>query len=441
MTWDSIEQLYQARTGDYFDWHPPIMAYIWSFIDLIISGPFGMLIFTMGMVWTGVLFIVYFTIGKRDGLLLTMLTWAIIFFPPSFIGLSYIVKDNLFAGFTLLLFALIFSIDRQWSGQDNTNISHTLFATFGVVLLATLAIALRFNAFFAIFPALWYLCYIVLYKIASSSIRHPAAIGAALMVTVLCSAAATKINQAITKIHTPAMLSLVVYDLSGIAIQENNIFFNWSDPQSPIPAMYRDKNITIEQLRDTFDVHDWVPLAKLFDIGKGDETRVFTYWWQSIVKHPVAYFKHRLIIFASVLGIRDQDNPYFVIPLTYSRYGTVEQSAQLIGHNYRLSAMQDVVLKGGANFLSNSWLSIPAIYFVFLIFYIMYEITVKRGVYSGLFYLALSGVLYEAALAIVAPATSMRYSQWMIFVAWCVLLSSLTQFVTDRRQSADPANA
>ena len=26
MTWDSINQLTQARTGDYGNWHPPLMA-------------------------------------------------------------------------------------------------------------------------------------------------------------------------------------------------------------------------------------------------------------------------------------------------------------------------------------------------------------------------------------------------------------------------------
>ena len=52
MTWDSLEQLRQARTGDYGDWHPPAMAFIWSLFIFIKDGPSMMLVFHISMLWT-----------------------------------------------------------------------------------------------------------------------------------------------------------------------------------------------------------------------------------------------------------------------------------------------------------------------------------------------------------------------------------------------------
>lgn len=30
MTWDSLDQLRQARMADYSDWQPPVMAFVWG---------------------------------------------------------------------------------------------------------------------------------------------------------------------------------------------------------------------------------------------------------------------------------------------------------------------------------------------------------------------------------------------------------------------------
>src|SRR5690242_1074340 len=43
MSYDSVEQLLDARTGQYGDWHPPFMALLWRQIDRVIPGAFGML--------------------------------------------------------------------------------------------------------------------------------------------------------------------------------------------------------------------------------------------------------------------------------------------------------------------------------------------------------------------------------------------------------------
>jgi hypothetical protein len=51
MTWDSLEQLRQARLNEYGDWHPPAMAFLWHQLMRISDGPELILLFHMSMLY------------------------------------------------------------------------------------------------------------------------------------------------------------------------------------------------------------------------------------------------------------------------------------------------------------------------------------------------------------------------------------------------------
>src|SRR5262249_46633878 len=101
-------QLLQARHHWYTDWHPPLMSLVWTFVDLFIAGPAGMLVFHNLMFWIAL------------GLLLSLvdcplsltapLGLLVGLFPPIFIALGVILKDAgmmaaLFWAFAWLLYA------------------------------------------------------------------------------------------------------------------------------------------------------------------------------------------------------------------------------------------------------------------------------------------------------------------------------------------------
>ena len=44
LSFDSGWQLREARTGVFSDWHPPVMAAIWSLVDRVVAGPIGMFV-------------------------------------------------------------------------------------------------------------------------------------------------------------------------------------------------------------------------------------------------------------------------------------------------------------------------------------------------------------------------------------------------------------
>src|SRR5262249_13915818 len=44
MSYDSVGQLLEARSGVFSDGHPPAMAALWRAVDSVIAGPLGMLL-------------------------------------------------------------------------------------------------------------------------------------------------------------------------------------------------------------------------------------------------------------------------------------------------------------------------------------------------------------------------------------------------------------
>jgi len=53
MSVDSIVQYTQAVLRHYSDQHPPVMAWLWSWTDRVVTGPGGMLIVHLGLLWIG----------------------------------------------------------------------------------------------------------------------------------------------------------------------------------------------------------------------------------------------------------------------------------------------------------------------------------------------------------------------------------------------------
>src|SRR5690348_13975183 len=91
MSADSLDQFGQARTGNYSDWHPPLMSFLLGCFDRIHQGPSGMLIFQNVLFWSGLGMMMADLFGH------TLLAWLFIvvvgFSPPLFGLLGTIWKD------------------------------------------------------------------------------------------------------------------------------------------------------------------------------------------------------------------------------------------------------------------------------------------------------------------------------------------------------------
>lgn len=84
MTWDSFDQLRQARVHEYVDWQPPVMAYVWHHLLWLGDGPGVMLILHVGMLCMASVLLYRWTLrrGLRYGAmfaLIPLLPWVLNF--------------------------------------------------------------------------------------------------------------------------------------------------------------------------------------------------------------------------------------------------------------------------------------------------------------------------------------------------------------------------
>lgn len=84
MTWDSLDQLHQARLNVYGDWQPPTMAYLWHHLLWISDGPAAMLLFHISMLYLASAFFYLWSLQKRYRwgvlfILIPLLPWVINF--------------------------------------------------------------------------------------------------------------------------------------------------------------------------------------------------------------------------------------------------------------------------------------------------------------------------------------------------------------------------
>ncbi len=140
MQFDPIYQYSMSLSSNYSDWHPPIMAIFWSFLNLFFNDHSGMLVFHLALFWIATCL---FYLKYKD----FRYSWLILligFFPWVINFLGIVWKDTgLFV--TLYLVAAI-SLYRG-----------SFFKIVVVTLLLFYALLIRFNSFFAILPILYFI--------------------------------------------------------------------------------------------------------------------------------------------------------------------------------------------------------------------------------------------------------------------------------------------
>jgi hypothetical protein len=130
MSWDSIEQLHQARAGQYSDWHPPAMAALWRLVEHVWRGPLGMLLLQSATFVAGAFLLLRRWLPPLPAAIATMLvTW----FPPIATTLAVIWKDSQLLGYGTLGVALLATGNRR--------------AQLAALAVLALASAMRHNAF------------------------------------------------------------------------------------------------------------------------------------------------------------------------------------------------------------------------------------------------------------------------------------------------------
>jgi len=199
MAWDSGRQYAQALSGQFDDWHPPLMEWFWRCFIPLMPGPLPMLILQLGIYGAALGFLAYrsWQSGHRQ-----QAAWlaATGLFPPTLLLMATIIKDSLMAAILLAAFVLLGRF------RDTGN---RLSGFIGVALIL-IASCLRFNAFLASLPLLTM-------AMPTGWTRHRRR--AALVIagaTGLLLLTMPVVNRLLDAKRSGVELSLVIFDLGGI---------------------------------------------------------------------------------------------------------------------------------------------------------------------------------------------------------------------------------
>uniref|UniRef100_UPI0035CA0DA6 hypothetical protein n=1 Tax=uncultured Sphingomonas sp. TaxID=158754 RepID=UPI0035CA0DA6 len=292
MTWDAIRQYGQALSGQYDDWHPPAMNWLWRQLGVFGAGPAPMLALQVALYWSGTL--LWVLAAWRRGRPRAAGAIALLALSPIVLVLvGTVLKDCLFAGALLLASGLLAAWPERRAGR------------IVAALLLVAAATLRFNAVPACLPLL------LLAAPAAWRSTLPRLGATVLLAAIPLVLALPLANAALHAKRSGVELSLVIYDLGGIGKFSGTDAFpptGVADPVAVNAACYSPIS---------WDSYAWwgpAPCAIGFErlraplkTGHGP----YGWWASAVLHHPIAYAEHRLAHFDrnTRFLVRDADLP------------------------------------------------------------------------------------------------------------------------------------
>jgi hypothetical protein len=278
MVWDSGRQYAQALSGQFDDWHPPLMEWIWRLLIPLIPGPGLMLVLQLGIYGAALGFLAYrsWQHGHRR-----QAAWiaATGLFPPTLLLMATIIKDSLMAATLLAAFVLLARF------RDTGN---TVSRLVGVALIL-IASCLRFNAFLAGLPLL---AMAMPARWTGDRGRAALAIAGATALLLLAMPVANRLLQAKP---SGVELSLVIFDLGGITAHGGGNAFPPMAIHNPIAVNH------ICYLAERWDSYSWwvdppcpIQFASVSSAFTKQHMNPELFWIKAILAHPSAYAAHRL---------------------------------------------------------------------------------------------------------------------------------------------------
>jgi hypothetical protein len=403
---DSNSQYAQAVARHFNDWHPFIMAWLWSVFRLLADGDGPMFSFHIACYWLGFgLIAVALCRAGRP-----LAGWGILgvgAFPPFLMMNVIILKDVGMAVTFLAAFAALF-----WYRIQNRNIPLAVVAISLVLLFYGTLV--RANAVFAVVPLLAYM-------INPGWLGRPWRLLAfSIPVAMALVPLSGLFNHSVlnaTRVGT--IRSLEIFDITGVAFYSGDL------------SVFRPGNsFARQEVDDCYTSIEWDTLSPwgkcrffwdrlavsqdLQGVEKLDPSAaieaqpnpdLLDHWVASIIRHPFAYARHRLANFSSeIVPNQNRDAP-----------------APAMQRKPAYLMLYDVVTTPAL------WLAIGAYLLVLLA---SVKPSRRSAPIEAAFALVLSGLLYSCAYLIIGVGTDTRYQFWSMVAIFAGLVISLSELRT-----------
>ena len=284
MSPDSETMYAQALAHSYSDHHPPLISFVWHYLNLLVPGTALMFLVNMLLLWGG-LYILSFNIFK--GARVSYFIIIIPYLPQVSVYGAWIWKDVIFTyGYVLLT---LYLGDRTISNKPIKPLHIPVF-----FIILSYATAVKFQAQF-ILPILLVFFFHVL--LSSKNIKYKKTLSILSSIATSCALifSIEMINSHIVNQKgngsNHSWQYVKIYDLTGMSLLSNQILL----PKT----LLKNNEITLQDIEKKWDLL-WEPLICDTDSPlistKSDKDRdeLLNTWWDSVMKHPLIYLRHRL---------------------------------------------------------------------------------------------------------------------------------------------------
>jgi hypothetical protein len=415
---DSRSQFQQARDFSFSDDHPVLMVLVWHYLDQVLPGPLGMLVFTNALYWAGLSTLFYLLPGRLVWRVLGFL--AVGFFPPGFAMLPIVYKDPLMHGALFLGIACV-------AAEGRRGLAARLALGFVCFLLA---VGVRHNGAAAAWP---FLALPFMHVPAIARLRPwlRLLVGSALGL-VLAFLMTRALDRALAPISraTEFWQTVPVYDLAGMSVRAHELLVA---PDSPVFGA----GMGLKEIEQQFNVvyggtlyrclPTRRPCAPLFHFttDRAELKRLSDNWLSAIVRHPGAYLAHRWALTRRMLTVNTTGwGMYFTSTAPHGDFAKQYPPTER--------------LRWVLSFMERHIRLVPYTPWIYVILsFALLPFALRRYLREGaalpLLFL-FSGGAYLLSILVGANATEYRYCVWTIL---CTLLA--LAFMLRPRQRPEPA--
>ncbi len=296
MSMDSAYQWWQARHDSYDPVHPPLMSMIWRICDQIYSGPGGMFVLQITLIWTALA--AFVSALDRPPWQKCLIVLLLGFWPPLF-GLSLHIWKDLW---TMQAFA--------WTVAFLVMDLKTPSRKFRILALFALCIAcaFRLNAISGALPFLFWIAHREnTHSTIKHSLRWKSGITLILAILVFASSKLPNLDSRVKENDT--LWSVVtLWDASAVSLSEGKLI---------IPEELKDPSLTLQDLQQHFSdytnttIYETGKLKHGFDGPYSPEQKkaLAKLAWSLPSEHGQAYFRHRLRLAELLYGWDQQGLP------------------------------------------------------------------------------------------------------------------------------------
>lgn len=396
MSPDSAEQLTEVRSGVLSDWHSPIMVLLWMATERMVAGPGGMLVLNTVVLWSGLALLAR-RIAAPPPLQAAFLI-ALACAPPIVTLAGAIWKDVLLTALLTLAFGV--------AGRS--------LAFWPVALLATMS---RHNAIPAVTIA-------VLLHLAPSG-PTPSALWRALAASAVLLALAQGFNAAVVDTRTNPVQMVALSDLNGIASRTRTPAAvdacNQKTSEEPPP---RAASMDEPKVRSALHA---TRLRLGFCFDEAASRTLLGEWVRMVLRQPREYADARALMAFRLLGFAGTPGNFVMTQSLYEGAApSIEPPVPPTPAQLRLGAW---IWALEARHVFRPW-----IYGVVGIAATVVAAWRRRWWPCAV---ALSGIVFELVLLLVAPSPDYRYSYWMIVSALIAATWLAAEAIARRAARAD----